>query len=49
MLGASLATVKIRLHRARKRLRAALGEACSFSIDGRGVLVCEPKPKDPKQ
>jgi len=44
MLGLSLATVKIRIHRARERLRAALGQACSFSADERGVLVCEPKP-----
>ena len=44
MLGVSLATVKIRLHRAREKLRAALAEACSFSTDERGVVVCEPKP-----
>ncbi|MFG1691449.1 RNA polymerase sigma factor [Gemmatimonadota bacterium] len=46
MLGVSLPTVKIRLHRARKRLRGALGDACSFSSDDRGVLVCEPKPEE---
>jgi len=44
MLGCSLATVKIRLHRARTRLRMALDRACDFSCDDRGVLVCEPKP-----
>lgn len=43
MLGVSVATVKIRIHRAREKLRAALREACSFSADERGVLVCEPK------
>lgn len=43
MLGISLATVKIRLHRARGKLRAALGEGCTFSRDERGVQVCEPK------
>ncbi len=43
MLGLSLATVKIRLHRARNRLRAALDEGCSFSNDERGVKVCEPR------
>jgi RNA polymerase sigma-70 factor (ECF subfamily) len=43
MLGVSLATVKIRVHRAREKLRAALREACSFSSDDRGVLVCEEK------
>jgi len=49
MLGVSLATVKIRLHRARSKLRAALGEGCSFSKDVRGVQVCEPKPaRNPK-
>lgn len=48
MLGISLATAKIRLHRAREKLRAALSEACSFSTDERGVVVCEPKPIDIK-
>ena len=47
MLGASLATVKIRLHRAREKLRAALSEGCLFTFDELGVFVCEPKrPKD---
>ena len=44
MLGVSLATVKIRLHRAREKLRSALARACSFAADERGVLVCDPKP-----
>jgi RNA polymerase sigma-70 factor, ECF subfamily len=44
MLGISLATAKIRLHRARDKLRTALNEACSFAADERGVVVCEPKP-----
>ncbi len=43
MLGISLATVKIRLHRARKRLRTVLKDACEFHIDERGILICEPK------
>jgi RNA polymerase sigma-70 factor (ECF subfamily) len=42
-LGVSLATVKIRLHRARVRLRAQLEAGCAFSHDERDVLVCEPK------
>jgi len=46
MLGASLSTVKIRLHRARKKLREALNNACSFSCDERGVVICEPKSED---
>ena len=43
-LGVSIATVKIRLHRARKRLRAALGTGCTFSHNEQDVLVCEPRP-----
>jgi RNA polymerase sigma-70 factor (ECF subfamily) len=46
MLGVSLATVKIRIHRAREKLREALRDACSFSTDERGVLVCDPKSPD---
>ena len=38
-----LATVKIRLHRARRRLQATLQAGCAFSYDERGVFVCEPK------
>ena len=44
LVGCSLATAKIRVHRARRRLREALAAACSFEIDDRGVLVCEPQP-----
>ncbi len=46
MLGISLPTVKIRIHRAREKLRDALANACSFSSDERGVLLCEPKPDE---
>lgn len=46
MLGASLGAVKIRLHRARTRLKSALESACTFSTNDRGVFVCEPKPPD---
>ena len=42
-LGVSLANVKIRLHRARARLRHALSEGCDFTHDDRGVFVCQPK------
>ncbi len=38
-----LATVKMRLHRARRRLQATLRAGCDFSSDERNVLVCEPK------
>ena len=44
MLGCSLNTVKIRVHRARRRLKAALAASCEFSRDDRGVLVCDRKP-----
>ncbi len=44
LLGCSLATAKIRVHRARARLRETLDAACSFEIDERGVLVCDPQP-----
>ncbi|MFQ5350566.1 MAG: RNA polymerase sigma factor, partial [Thermoanaerobaculia bacterium] len=47
LLGISLATAKIRLHRARRRLREALGQGCSFSRDERDVLVCEPNDPSP--
>ncbi len=43
VLAVSLDTVKIRLHRARARLRAALKMGCDFAHDERSVLVCEPK------
>ena len=44
LVGCSLATAKIRVHRARRRLRETLAAACSFEIDDRGVLVCDPQP-----
>jgi RNA polymerase sigma-70 factor (ECF subfamily) len=43
LLGESLATIKIRLHRARRKLSMALGVGCNFSHDERDVLVCESK------
>lgn len=43
LVGCSVATAKIRVHRARTRLREALDAGCSFEIDDRGVLVCDPR------
>ena len=43
LLCVPLTTVKMRLHRARKRLQDALKKACEFSHDDRGVFICEPK------
>ena len=35
--------VKIRLHRARKKLKALLEEHCVFEVDERNVLTCQPE------
>jgi RNA polymerase sigma-70 factor, ECF subfamily len=43
IVGISREAVKVRLHRARKRLKALLEQACTFETDERSVLVCEPK------
>jgi RNA polymerase sigma-70 factor (ECF subfamily) len=43
LLGESLSNVKIRLHRARLKLRNALKTGCAFSYDEQGVLTCESK------
>lgn len=42
-LGISLDTVKIRLHRARGRLKRELGSGCHVYRDERNELACEPK------
>ncbi len=42
ILGVSVATAKIRIHRGRARLRTALQEGCEFEPDERGVTVCNP-------
>jgi hypothetical protein len=39
LLQLPLTTVKMRLHRARRKLQAALKEACDFGRDERGVLL----------
>ncbi len=43
LLGESLPTVKIRLHRARTKLTAALRAGCDFSYDESSTLTCESK------
>jgi RNA polymerase sigma factor (sigma-70 family) len=45
LLHVPLTTVKMRLHRARRQLEAALSHACAFEPDERGVFICEPKPR----
>lgn len=43
ILGTTIDTVKIRLHRARERLRGDLGKGCNFDRDEDGEFGCEPK------
>ncbi len=43
ILGISREAVKVRLHRARKKLKSLLEQACTFETDERSVLICEPK------
>jgi RNA polymerase sigma-70 factor (ECF subfamily) len=43
ILSISVSNVKVRIHRARNKMRAILEEHCSFGLDERSVLVCEPK------
>jgi RNA polymerase sigma-70 factor (ECF subfamily) len=43
ILGVSVETIKIRLHRARARLRKAMECQCSLYRDERNELMCDPK------
>jgi len=45
ILEASLDTVKIRLHRARERLRSELQAGCSFHRDEPNAFACDRKPQ----
>ena len=45
ILDISKENAKIRLHRARKALKSILEEKCTFELDERNVLVCEPVKK----
>jgi RNA polymerase sigma-70 factor (ECF subfamily) len=42
ILGITVANVKVRLHRAREKLKTILEEKCAFERDERNVLVCTP-------
>lgn len=42
ILDITLQNVKVRLHRARKKLKVILEEKCNFERDERNVLICEP-------
>lgn len=45
ILGLTVENVKVRLHRARKKLKAILEKECTFEVDERSMLVCEPVDK----
>ena len=47
ILGITVENVKVRLHRARKKLKDILEEACTFERDERNVLVCTPASDGP--
>lgn len=42
ILGLTVENVKVRVHRARKKMKDILKEKCTFEVDERNVLVCEP-------
>jgi RNA polymerase sigma-70 factor (ECF subfamily) len=53
ILGTSLGNVKIRLHRARAKLKSILNKACEFYYTDKSTLACDRKqiqilPKVPK-
>jgi RNA polymerase sigma-70 factor (ECF subfamily) len=43
LLGVTLTTVKIRLHRARRKLQQVMERGCAVFDDNRGVPTCHPK------
>ncbi len=43
ILRITVGNVKIKLHRARKKLKAMLEEHCVFEVDERNVLTCQPE------
>ncbi len=47
MLGITVDTVKIRLHRARERLRKDLQDGCTFYRDDSAEFACDRKPPAP--
>jgi len=47
ILGITIKNVKVRLHRARKKLKVILEEKCTFEKDERNVLVCLPVREGP--
>ena len=43
VLEVNVGNVKIRLHRARRKMKEILKQHCNFGNDERAVLVCTPK------
>jgi RNA polymerase sigma-70 factor (ECF subfamily) len=43
LLGVTVTTVKIRLHRARRKLQQVMKAGCAVSSDSQGVPTCRPK------
>lgn len=43
ILGITTENAKVRLHRARNKLKSILEEKCTFRVDERNVLICEPQ------
>lgn len=43
ILDITVDNVKVRLHRARKKMKTILKKKCTFERDERNVLVCEPR------
>lgn len=43
LLGATLTTVKIRLHRARRKLEQVMRAGCTVADDSQGVPTCRPR------
>ncbi len=48
-LGISVENVKVKLHRARKRLKTILEEKCAFERDERNVFICMPAEQKPEK
>jgi RNA polymerase sigma-70 factor (ECF subfamily) len=49
ILGVSLDAVKIRLHRARTRLKGEFEVGCDFYHDEEGKLACDRKSQESKE
>jgi RNA polymerase sigma-70 factor (ECF subfamily) len=46
ILDISIENVKVRLHRARRKLKTILEQECKFEVDERNVFICLPVLKE---